>query len=240
MFVATDRKYWGSCGEERLATKETAVGVARGNRTGGQAIDFCWDGVYFIVDHYYIVWTDNRTGDLDVYGQRLTYNGYCQWGAGGMPICNLVGAQQTPKIIFEMSEGYSIFYPFTAGMFVVWDDYRYGNADIYAQHINYTGAVNWQPNGTAICSAAGDQHILGLEWYPAPYFTIHTQAFLVWSDERAGNLDIYGQLIDYQGVFYWNATGFEMCTAAGGQRPTDLAIDQQLGKIGRASCRERV
>ncbi len=44
------------------------------------------------------------------------------------------------------------------GAIISWTDYRTGTtADIYAQRVNSTGAVQWTATGVIICTSANDQ-----------------------------------------------------------------------------------
>lgn len=62
----------------------------------------------------YIVWTDNRNGNRDIYGYRIST-------ATEFPISTAGGVQRSPRV---------------SGDYVVWEDYRDGNADIYAYRLS--------------------------------------------------------------------------------------------------------
>ena len=43
------------------------------------------------------------------------------------------------------------------GVFIVWEDFRSGDSDIYAQHLDVDGNTTWALNGAAVCTAFGEQ-----------------------------------------------------------------------------------
>jgi beta propeller repeat protein len=92
-------------------------------------------------------------------------------GASGKPleVCGAPGDQIRPRV---------------SGVFVVWEDHRAGNADIYAYDTatKKTLVVCDDPNqqvAPRVTTALGDD-----------------KAWVVWQDKRAGNWDVYGATID--------------------------------------------
>lgn len=63
-------------------------------------------------------------------------------------------------------------------------------------------------DGIAVCTATGGQldHRVASDGAGG--------AVIAWEDQRAGNLDIYGQRIDPYGVSRWTADGVALCAAA--------------------------
>lgn len=73
-----------------------------------------------------VVWQDGRSGEFDVYSQRMSKNGFQQWLPSGEPVCTAVGDQFSPKNIPD-NKGGAIY---------VWEDKRSGGSkDIYAHHL---------------------------------------------------------------------------------------------------------
>ncbi|MFX1477355.1 MAG: hypothetical protein ACFFCI_04415 [Promethearchaeota archaeon] len=89
-----------------------------------------------------ITWLDRRDGsayyDLDIYAQRVDYNGVIQWVTDGELICTAKSSKV--RIIRDVSEG----------AIILWQDERYEKPSIYAQRINSNGDVQWSANGVAI------------------------------------------------------------------------------------------
>ncbi|OGQ66772.1 MAG: hypothetical protein A3F88_04825 [Deltaproteobacteria bacterium RIFCSPLOWO2_12_FULL_42_16] len=132
-----------------------------------------------------ITWHDYRSGNYDIYAQRINANGNVLWTADGVPISTAAGYQYSPTIVTDGS----------GGAIITWHDYRSGNYDIYAQRINANGNVLWTTDGVAISTAANNQ-----EWS-----TIVADgsggAIITWQDFRSSNYDIYSQRVSGSGTF---------------------------------------
>lgn len=123
--------------------------------------------------------------------------------------------QQRPTII---SDG-------AGGVIITWEDARSGKADIYAQRINANGVGQWTANGVAISTEVGDQQ--------KPTITGDGVggAIITWEDTRSGNVDIYAQRINANGVVQWTANGMAISTAAGDQHGPTITSDGAGGAI---------
>lgn len=166
-----------------------------------------------------VVWSDNRSGNYDIYAQRLNVSGVAQWAANGVPICTAAGDQFFPIVISDGS----------GGAVITWTDYRndvsYTNTDIFAQKINAAGEVQWAANGVAVCTNNTNQRSPRLVAFGTG------GAVVVWSDDRNGttNSDIFAQLVNSNGSFAWTANGIAVCNASSYQ------IDPQLITDGSSS-----
>lgn len=146
-----------------------------------------------------IAWYDNRAGNYDVYVQRIDANGIVQWDVDGIAICNATGAQNAQQLI---SDG-------AGGAIIVWSDGRVGsaNADILAQRIDASGAVQWAINGVSVCNAASLQNI------PQLVSDGVGGAIITWEDWRNfGQSDIYAQRISAGGFASWSFNGVVICS----------------------------
>jgi predicted lipoprotein with Yx(FWY)xxD motif len=177
--------------------------------------DICSDGAGGVI----IVWYDYRsTTDFNIYAQRQGPSGAIVWAVDGVVMNNNVAyAQIDPKIV---SDG-------MGGAVMSWTDYRTGTtADIYAQRVNSTGAVQWTATGVIICTSAGDQ-------IKSQIVTDgNNGAYITWQDHRnAGNADIYAQRIASNAAINWAATGFAICTAGNDQLSPMIVSNGNLGAI---------
>jgi hypothetical protein len=161
----------------------------------------------------FVTWQDYRNGNYDIYAQRVNASGAVNWAANGVALCAATGNQQSPAIA---SDG-------IGGAVVTWQDYRGGNADIFAQRINALGAVQWAADGVPLCAATGDQ------LYPAITLDGTGGAFVTWQDYRSGNYDIYAQRVDAWGAPQWTANGVALCAATQNQQTPAIASDGTLG-----------
>jgi hypothetical protein len=164
-----------------------------------------------------ITWEDSRGSDSDIYAQRVNSTGSVKWGANGSAICTATNTQWYTQIC---SDG-------AGGAIITWSDNRSGiNYDIYAQWINSTGDVKWGANGTAICTADGDQLV------PQIYSDGLGGAIITWEDERSGsNGDIFAQRINSTGSVKWGANGLAISTADGDQISPQICGDGAGGAI---------
>jgi hypothetical protein len=126
-----------------------------------------------------VTWYDDRSGNYDIYAQRVNASGAVLWTANGVPICTAAGEQYNSKII---SDG-------AGGAIVTWQDSRSGAFDIYTQRINASGTVLWPADGVPICTAAGHQYS------PAITSDGASGALVAWEDRRSGTYDLYVQRV---------------------------------------------
>jgi len=163
-----------------------------------------------------VTWTDYRSGaNYDIYAQRINANGVVQWASNGVGLCVAPGFQLSPSIA---PDG-------TGGAIVTWHDQRSGTYDIYTQRVNGSGAVQWTPNGVALCSASGNQLT------PTIIADGNGGAVATWYDLRSGTYDIYAQRINAIGLPAWQTNGVPVCTAFDDQYSPVLVADGAGGSI---------
>ncbi|MFA6549047.1 MAG: hypothetical protein WCT39_03865 [Candidatus Margulisiibacteriota bacterium] len=189
----------------------TTYGVEIANATGNaiqQSPQVLANGI--------IVWEDGRAGYLDIYAQKLDESGSPLWQKDGIPICRVPWNQTSPQVITDEA----------GGAFIAWQDYREGNADIYVQHINALGEVQWEENGLRICSAEAGQF--------APELVLDGTGGIIisWYDYRSGvGEDIYAQRVDSSGTRLWENNGVPISIAPGTQWYPKMVSDGQQGAI---------
>lgn len=100
----------------------------------------------------FIVWSDNRTGNYDVYISRFQED--CQlapgWPTPGTYVCTAPGHQRNPKVVPDGS----------GGVYIVWEDERNGtDKDLFAQRITSSGAIaaGWPLDGVPVVAVGGNQ-----------------------------------------------------------------------------------
>ncbi len=165
-----------------------------------------------------ISWQSYRgSATADIYAQRVNSTGTVQWALNGVPICAVVFDQNTISMIVDGA----------GGAILTWQDYRSNNgfADVYAQRVNNLGAMLWVANGVSVCNQAAEQN------GPSVVNDGAGGAFVTWSDNRAGNYDIYTQRISAGGAPQWTTNGVATCTMATDQRKPDLCSDGAAGVI---------
>jgi hypothetical protein len=163
-----------------------------------------------------ITWQDYRSGNnSDLYAQRINSSGGVQWTADGIAVSSETGDQFFPSIVSDGSNG----------AIVTWQDFRGGIADIYAQRINGSGAVQWDASGVAICTAASYQY------NPVIASDGSSGAIITWYDVRNGNQDIFAQRVNAAGSTQWFANGVAVSTTPETQTVPAIIADGAGGAI---------
>jgi hypothetical protein len=125
-----------------------------------------------------IIWRDGRNGNNDIFGQRIDKDGVVQWGANGTEVCIGEGSQDYPEISRDGN----------GGAFITFKDHRNPGADIYFQHIEADGQLEWSVEGVYITRADG------LQDYQKVCNTTDNNAIITWRDPR-DNSDIYATIV---------------------------------------------
>ena len=143
----------------------------------------------------YIVWSDNRNGDLDIYAYQISTNkefvvakatgkqwlpaiagDYIVWEDYRNGNADIYGYQISTATVFPIAtEAQNQLFPQTDGVNVVWHDLRNGNADIYRFQLAGAGGTV-----SSVETGAGDQ------WYPQV-----SGDYIVWQNYQNGYNDIY-------------------------------------------------
>ena len=148
-----------------------------------------------------VVWADGRSGNKDIYAQRIDNTGHVQWTANGIAMCTATGDQITPVAVSDGS----------GGVVAAWTDYRGGAiSDIYAQRLNGAGVPQWTANGVTVSNATDNQLM------PAIVSNGSGGAVVGWEDYRNGARDIYAARVTSTGVVS-DAAGIAVSTAANDQ-----------------------
>lgn len=136
-----------------------------------------------------IVWSDGRkeTEDTDIYAQRVNADGDMLWVADGVAVAATDEYQAEAALIQDGS----------GGAFVTWEDfYRGGTSwNIFAQHIDSNGQVQWDADGIAVSTADEGQN------NPVIVSDGSGGSIIAWHDGRSGTYNnVYAQQIDSRGL----------------------------------------
>ena len=163
-----------------------------------------------------VTWEDIRSGNFDIYAQRVNASGALQWTAEGVALCMASWDQFNAKITCD-GEG---------GAFVTWVDDRSGHWDIYAQRVSASGTAQWAADGVAVCTAAGDQ------WGATIISDGEGGAIVTWQDKRGGNhWDVYAQRVNASGSVQWLTDGVALGSAPGDQEYPMAVSDGTGGAV---------
>lgn len=132
------------------------------------------------------------------------------------------GDQNAPQIIADGA----------GGAFMVWEDLRDGNPDIYAQRLNNAGVPQWTANGVAVRVAVDETGTVPRR-QAAPQLIADGAGgtIIVWQDLRNGSYDIYAQRLDSAGAPQWTANGVAINVAVDEQSAPQLIPDGAGGAI---------
>jgi hypothetical protein len=163
-----------------------------------------------------IAWEDARSGNYDVYAQRLDGTGAPSWTLNGVVVASGTGDQNG---VLMSQDG-------SGGAIVAWTDTRSGTMDVYAQRLDLSSGIWWKANGLAICSATGDQAVTGLVTDGSG------TTILTWTDLRNGaHNDIYARAVSATGSLLWQSNGVPINTAATDQYSAQVVTDGAGGAI---------
>jgi hypothetical protein len=163
----------------------------------------------------FIAWADSRSGNYDIFAQKINALGLVQWAGNGRTVCSESHDQGGARVT---SDG-------AGGAIISWHDARSDAGDIYAQRVSATGVLQWTTNGIAICAATGAQ----------TNTTIVTDgaggAILSWIDYRATPSKVYAQRLSNIGAALWTANGIAICPTGGTQTASTALTDGAGGAI---------
>jgi hypothetical protein len=200
-----------SGGNVQWTTNGVAICTASGNQANQQITSDNSGGAI-------ITWQDERSGNWDIYAQRVDSGGNVQWTTNGVAISAASNNQMEPEIVSDGS----------GGAIITWIDRRSGNHyDVYAQRVDSSGTDNWTADGVPICTASGNHA-------PCQIASDGSGgAIITWEDDRAGYMqyDVYAQKVDSSGTDNWTADGVPVCTNTFNQMGPLITSDGSGGAI---------
>jgi hypothetical protein len=168
-----------------------------------------------------IAWQDNRSGTANIYAQRFNSNGLALWTANGIPVCTQIKDQTFATLVSDGS----------GGAIITWQDLRNGSSYvIYAQRINAAGIAQWTAEGVAMRTpnTSGDE-------LPQIISDGNGGAIIAWHQYHGvypnGNLDIYVQQVNSNGIIGWGSDGNVICALTSDQKFPQLISDGSSGAI---------
>jgi len=166
-----------------------------------------------------VVWLAGCVGDdEDIWASHIDANGSVVGAADGYPICT-APYRQTWIVALPDNEG---------GAYIVWEDWRSGSRQVYAQRIDSECNTLWQDDGIPVCALPTGQA------YPCSALGNDGGIIVAWQDYRnhelyIENWDIFAQRINGQGSLMWNSAGVPICTLPSKQAYPSIASDGDGG-----------
>ena len=139
-----------------------------------------------------ITWMDSRSGDINIFAQRLDPDGTAKWASNGRAVSSVTSDKWYPEIA-AAGDG---------GAIITWEDYRGGGCDVYAQRVSAGGSRKWVSGGVPVCNQPGEQEL--------PHLATDGSggAVIAWQDSRtAGMWNVFAQKLDRSGDKQWSREG---------------------------------
>ncbi len=147
--------------------------------------------IAFSGSNYFVVWTDTRDVNQNIYGARVDA-GVTVLDPGGLAVCDDPNQQQLAAV---SSNG--------EGWLVVWQDRRNAQPDVYGARVS-AGGIVLDPAGIAMAATASD------ETYPA-VTSNGVDWLVVWDEDRGTtSRDIIGTRVDTAGTVL-DPAGIAVC-----------------------------
>lgn len=205
-----------STGSWRFASQGAPVALGAGAPIDPVILS---DGIRSGLGGYFgaiLAWSDRRTGNSDIYAQRIDYNGTMVWTANGAAVCVAPGDQTDPVATGGAGQGLGIF---------AWTDKRNGNPDVYAQ--KFGPSAHWAADGIAVATGLAEQT------QPAIVTDLLGGAVIAWTDRTSSshNPDVRLQRLNGDGAARWGASGIAAGDTAGWQNGTLLLPRSTAGAI---------
>ncbi len=141
---------------------------------------------------------------------------HAEWVKDGIPIAVYDGYQGDQDVL---DDGFG-------GVFIVWQDARFGDDDVYAQRVDALGNELWTPGGVNVSGPlAGEQRVARMVADVSGGFIV------VYEDNNSGNYDIKAQNVDAGGNVLWTPGGVTLCSETGDQKNVVVVSDGAGGVI---------
>ncbi len=151
--------------------------------------------------NYLVVWSDQRGGDRDIYGIRVSGAG-AVLDSAAFAISSETRDQRYPAVAFDGTN-----------YLVAWQDDRSGNSDIYAGRVTPSGTV-LDSSGIVVCDDASYQ--------VTPRVASNgSNSLVVWEDRRYYG-DVYGARVSTSGALL-DASGIVISSGASYERTPAVA-----------------
>ncbi|MBI3195155.1 MAG: T9SS type A sorting domain-containing protein [Ignavibacteriae bacterium] len=159
-----------------------------------------------------IAWTENVPS---IKAQRINRDGVRLWEPSGKIIAS--GQWRFSPVL--VSDG-------NKGAIIAWEEFRSIESDIYAQHFDSAGIIQWGTDGIAICTAPSYQSKIQM------VSNTMNGAILSWEDTRNGSeKDIYAQMVNDTGAVLWTTDGIAVCNETGIQQDQRIVENGLSGAV---------
>jgi hypothetical protein len=138
-------------------------------------------------EEIFVFWTEMNSAQSQwgVYGQKIASDGSRQWTDTGKVLRPVGGTSMTQVSTEPYADGALVFYV---------EELAVGNDRLYATRVDAKGDAVWSPSMVTASSAVSDKSSLDTE------LSSRRVALLAWSDDRAGDRDVFAQNVNGDGT----------------------------------------
>lgn len=165
------------------------------------------------------IWADTRNGggNLDLYGQRLTSDGYCLWDQAGIRVSTMPGVQISHCVARDG------FVP-PNGVYVAW--LNGSNNMVMAQRIDPSGFLTWGTEGRVIYSDGAVPENLSIA---SAVNGAQIEGLVLGFKVRLGAKEARVQKVTPQGELLWGPQGISVTQALVSQDEPRICSDNEGG-----------
>jgi len=203
------KAFFSSNGSQQIILDQIDIGYSYTTAGGGysQSVDLAVDQD----ENVYLVWEDYQIDNYDIFIQKVNSEGDIVWPNDIRVNTYGDGDQNNPAIIVDGNDD----------IYVVWQDTRNGDSDIYAQKYDGNGNSLW-PAGDIAVSISSEN----IQENPRIAADSDNNIYVVWYDGRNGDNDIYGQKVNSGGSIVWADDIRINSNTSGDQKNPDIIINQ--------------
>ncbi|MBN1915443.1 hypothetical protein JW796_00405 [Candidatus Dojkabacteria bacterium] len=165
-----------------------------------------------------IAWSDDSSGDLDIYIQKVDEDANKLWGANGTHLASSSNDEHILEMLGDDS----------GGAYVLWYEHIGADRDIYIQRVDSNGNELWASGGIEVYSDATYQGAGKM------ILTEDNNVIVAWVDYRNSGTtgyDIYAQKFNTSGTMQWGAGSQVVCNASDSQLDLRITNDGQNGAV---------
>ena len=169
-----------------------------------------------------VVWMDDRSGNSDVFAQRVGPDGAPLWATNGVQACTKPAVRFYPEIAGDGS----------SGAIIVWewgDPWRL----LHVQRISAAGVPQWGADGVVLSIATAGHPGPTPQGAAAIISDQAGGAIVTWEENRYGppGHDIFAQRVDAGGGLRWSSDDVVLCSVINEQTNPRMGSDGAGGAI---------
>jgi hypothetical protein len=151
-------------------------------------------------DNALLIWQDYRSGNGNIYLQKIDGGGEPQWTQDGVVACTEASDREFFRQAVADGSG---------GVFLAWTDHRSGMVDIFVQRVDGGGIPVWSGQGVQVSTSTGN------DYYPVICPDGEGSVLLAWQRGLEATSVIRVQKLNGSGGSEWANGGIDLSIEAG-------------------------